>query len=71
MQETKGLQPKKDYKKEYQKIRIELLKNGSSLRKLCDSENLNRRNVYRAFNGSWNGEAARKLRERVIEVSKG
>lgn len=34
MQETKGLQPKKDYKKEYQKIRIELLKNGSSLRKL-------------------------------------
>ena len=70
MQETKGLQPKKPYRKEYKKIREKLLKMDSSLRKLCDSENLNRGNVHKAFLTDWNTEAAQKIRQQLKEAVK-
>lgn len=70
MQEIKGNKPKKLYENDYVNFRINLLKKGISLRKFCDSENMNRGNIYRAFSGSWNGEKARKFRKKLLDMTK-
>jgi|APCry1669188910_1035180.scaffolds.fasta_scaffold106782_2 hypothetical protein len=71
MQHVKGLQENEKLKKEFLDIKIEFMRRGSSVSKFCSSNGLNRRHVFMAFNGLWNGKKAQALRERLTQASRG
>jgi hypothetical protein len=58
-------------KDEFLDIKIGFLRRGSTVTKFCRSNGLNRRHVFMAFNGLWNGEKAQALRERIAKASRG
>lgn len=67
MQQAKGFRDKK----EYLNIKLNFLKQGSSLHQFCNEHGINRGHVYRVFKGTWKGEKATALKNKVIEASRG
>lgn len=71
MQRTKGVKKDETFKEEFLEIKIAFIRRGSSVNKFCISNGLNRRHVFMAFNGLWNGQKAKALRERLAKASRG
>lgn len=70
MQQKQRTQQKEKLRKELQKIKINLVKKGISFNRLCEQNNILRQSAEKAFNGTWDGEKAQALRQRITEVSK-
>ncbi|MEI6747166.1 MAG: hypothetical protein WCL34_14475 [Methylococcaceae bacterium] len=58
-------------RKELQTIRINFIKKGTSLKRFCAESSINDANVYKIFNGTWKGEKATEMKNRLIAASKG
>ena len=71
MQANKGIGDKKEAKKEFQKLRIRLFKKGITFIRFCEQNGVRRQDAEKALGGTWNGEKAKQLRQRLIEASKG
>lgn len=71
MQQTKGIRQKEQLKKELQNVKIGFIRQGTSLNAFLGKNGIERGNTTKAFNGKWNGEKARALRQRIIEASRG
>ena len=71
MQQKQGLRQKEKLKKELQTIRINFIKQGTSLSKFCAENNILRENANKIFYGTWKGEKADALKKRLIDASKG
>jgi hypothetical protein len=71
MQQKQGLQAKKDFKKQLQKIRIGFVKSGISLNRFCEQNGIDYANARKSILGIKNGEKAQQLRQRLIDASKG
>lgn len=67
MQQVKGFKNPK----EYLNIKLGFLRQGSSLHQFCTEHGINRRHVYRVFKGTWTGEKATALKNKVSEAARG
>lgn len=71
MQQTKGIELKEALTKELQNVRIGFIRQGTSLNAFLNTNGIERGNTSKAFNGTWNGEKAQALRQRLIQASRG
>lgn len=71
MQKVKNNREKELLKKEFQNVKIGFLKQNLNLRLFCDLNKIDRRHVYRIFNGTLKGEKATALKNRIIEAARG
>lgn len=67
MQQAKGFKDPT----EYLDVKLDFLRQGSSLHQFCNEHGINRRHVYRVFKGTWTGEKATALKNKVLEASRG
>jgi hypothetical protein len=58
-------------KKELQNVKIGFLKQGKTLTRFCNENGINHSHAFRVFMGTWKGEKAQQLRQRLIDASKG
>jgi hypothetical protein len=71
MQQKQGAKRSEKLKKELQFIRINFIKQGTSFQRFCDENGIHKPNAYKIFNGTWKGEKATEMKNRLIAASKG
>jgi lambda repressor-like predicted transcriptional regulator len=71
MQQKQGIRQKEKLKKEFQTIKANFTKQGTSLWKFCAENNILHQSANKVFNGTWKGEKADALRMLLINASKG
>lgn len=58
-------------RKQYAKVKIGFLRQGTSLIKFCAENGIDRTHAFRVLKDQRTGEAAQKLKQRLIDASKG
>jgi hypothetical protein len=70
MQGIKRAREQKKLQKEFKNLRVRLLLKGVPFVRFCEENSILRQSAEKAFNGTWNGQKAEEVRQKLIRASK-
>ena len=71
MQVKSSVSREEKIRRQFQSVQIGFLKQGTSLYKFCKANGIDKGYAFRALKEQRTGEAAQKLKQRLIDASKG